>query len=99
MFTAIDLIEAQFEIAWRTGYPRSGDRKKGYTALLFSNDLNTLHYGIVKITNGKPNQMYHARRGAMCVPPIWEPVVRELVRLARMGFTYPPTPWTRPRRG
>ena len=95
MFTAIDLIEAQFEIAWRTGYPLWGDRKKGYTALLFANDLNTLYPGTVRVTNGRPHQLYHVRRGATRVPRYWETPVYELLRLARIAFTYPPTPPSR----
>ena len=98
MFTAKDLIRAQEEIEWRLGYAWAGDRKHRYTAILFSHDLNSLCPDIVRFTNGKPNQMYHARRGAIQVPPVWVHAVKELVRLARMGCTLPPTPRTRSRR-
>ena len=101
MLTAEQLIRAQEEIAWRVGYPLTGDRKAGYTAMRFAADMNTIHPGIVRVTNGRPHQLYHARRGAMRVPPYWEQVVNELLRLARIGFTYPPTPgplWPRSKR-
>ena len=99
MFTATDLIEAQNEIGVMMGYPWTGDRKRRYTAILFSHDLNALFPVVVKITNGKPHQMYHARRGAMCVPPVWEHPVKELLKLARSGFSHPPTPRRRSNRG
>ena len=92
MFTVAELIEAQLEIAWRAGYPFTGDRRAGYTARRFANDLNTIWPGVVRVTNGRPHQLYHALRGAMRVPPYWERPVRELLRLARIGFTHPPTP-------
>ncbi len=99
MFTAAELLEAQHEIALRAGYPLTGDRRAGYTARRFANDLNTIYPGVVRLTNGRPHQLYHARRGAMRVPPHWERPVRELLSLARIGFKYPPTPppWPRPR--
>ena len=92
MISAVELFEAQLEIALRAGYPLTGDRRAGYTALRFANDLNTIYPDVVRVTNGRPHQLYHALRGAMRVPPYWELPVRELLRLARIGFTYPPTP-------
>ena len=99
MFTARDLIRAQEQIGLYMRYPWTGDRKRRYTTILFAHDINALYPGFVKFTNGKPNQMYHARRGAMRVPPYWEGPVKELVRLAKSGFSHPPTPRTRSNRG
>lgn len=96
LLTAGQLIRAQEEIGWRLGYIMGSDRRAGYTAARFAADLNTIHPGIVRVTNGRPHQLYHARRGAMQVPRYWAPVVHELLRLARIGFTYPPTPTPRP---
>ncbi len=73
-----------------------GDRRAGYTAARFAADLNTIHPGIVRVTNGRPHQLYHARRGAMQVPRSWAPVVHELRRLARIGFTMPSDSRTAP---
>ena len=99
MFTVAELIEAQLEIAGRAGYPLTGDRRAGYTARRFANDLNTIWPGVVRVTNGRPHQLYHALRGAMRVPPYWERPVRELLKLARIGGMYPPTPSRRRLRG
>ena len=88
---AAELIQAQEEIALHMGYSLTNPRRR-YTAAQFAADLNTLHPNIVRVCNGRPHQLYHARRGATRVPPYWEPVVKELKRLARTGFCYPPTP-------
>ncbi len=101
LLTAEHLIRVQEAIGWRLGYLMGGDRRAGYTAARFAADLNTLHPGIVRVSDGRPHQLYHARCGAMQVPQYWAPVVHELWRLARIGFTYPPTPgplWPRSRR-
>jgi len=99
MLTARELVRAQEQIGLYMRYPWTGDRKHRYTAIQFARDLNLLAPGIVTITNGKPNQMYHARRGAMRVPPYWEGPVKELLALAISGCTYPPTPRIRSNHG
>lgn len=94
MLTARGLIRVQEQIGLYMRYPWTGDRKQRYTAILFAHDLNLIAPGIVKITNGIPHQLYHARRGTIPVPLYWEGPVQELLALAISGCTYPPTPPT-----
>jgi hypothetical protein len=88
----IRLLTAQIEIGSRMGYPLEGRYDRRYTAIKFALDLNMLHSGIVRTHNGLPHQLYNARRRAIRVPPWWDPTIAELLRLARIGFIYPPTP-------